>query len=127
MGDLRYLLSAMPASRDVWTQCLSEIFLSDSLEIGVSYNESLSLLLSKYRSRKRSTEIDISDPLGLDALIKRLAALKDNTKIIVFPLKKSVMSGHCFVIDDEIIGCAFIKRGRACSQEGLWIEGKKLC
>lgn len=62
MDDLSYLLSAMPASRDVWTQCLNEIFLSDSLEIGVSYDESLSLLLSKYRSRKRSTEIDISDP-----------------------------------------------------------------
>ncbi len=116
MGDLSYLLSAMPASRNVWTQCLNEIFLSDSLEIGVSYVESLSLLLSKYRSRKRSTEIDISAPLGLDALIKRLAALKDNTKIIVFPLKNSVMSGDCFVIDDKIIGCAFIKRGRACSQ-----------
>lgn len=53
MDDLSYPLSAMPASRDVWTQGLSEIFLSDSLEIGVSYDESLSLLLSKYRSRKR--------------------------------------------------------------------------
>lgn len=127
MDDLSYLLSAMPAKREDWSQSLSEILLSDSLEIGVSYDKSLSLLLPKYRSRMRSTEIDISDTVGLNALIKFLAALEDDAKLIVFPLKSRVMSGDCFIVGDEIIGCAFIKRGHGRSKEGLWIEGKKLC
>lgn len=127
MDDLSYLQSAMPAKREGWSQFLSEMLLSDSLEIGVSYEESLSFLLPQYRSRMRSTEIDISDTLGLNTLIKCLAAFEDNAKVIVFPLKNSFISGSCFIVGDEIIGCAFIKRGHSRSKEGLWIEGKKLC
>ncbi|WP_158781960.1 hypothetical protein [Pantoea sp. BAV 3049] len=126
MNHLGYLKSALPKKRERWSQDLNKILMSDSLKIGIPYDEDLNLLLLKYKKRSLSNESFGSDIFGLNALIKNLSSCSGNHKAKIYPLKNDFFSGECVIMENEIIGCAFIKRGRSSSKEGLWINGNKI-
>lgn len=126
MSYLNYLRSALPDKKEGWTRGLNEILMSNSLKIGIPYDENLNLLLFKYKRRSVLSGDGESEMFGINDLIKRLSSCADEHKAKVCPLRNNSFSGECVIMNDKIIGCAFIKRGRSCSKEGLWVDGNKI-
>lgn len=57
----------------------------------------------------------------IPALLENLRIVEDGASINQFGLRNSSYDGACFVYDEKLIGCEFVKRGRARTREGLWL------
>ncbi|RRW72513.1 hypothetical protein EGJ48_11045 [Pantoea dispersa] len=126
MKHLSYLKSIFPKKREEWTRYLNGMLMSDSLIIGNPYDEDLNLLLLKYKKRNYINKEHGEEVLGLNDLVVKINSCLGDIKATVYPLKNDVYSGDCIVLKNEIIGCAFIKRGRSSYKKGLWMNGSKI-
>ncbi|TDV70314.1 hypothetical protein EC915_102579 [Pseudomonas sp. LP_7_YM] len=125
MEYAKYLKSIIPRNEE-WSTLLNEVLSSDSLKLGNPYEENVSLLLARYGRRANFDYGSESGAFGLSDLVVRLSSFSLSEKLQVYPMTNDLFDGDCFVCNDEIIGCAFIKQGRAVSREGLWINGMKI-
>lgn len=98
--------------------------MSNSLQVGKPYNESLSFLWVKYERRMAFNKWHGKKVVGLADLLKKRSLYSESQKVKVYPMKDDHFSGECVIVDDKIIGCAFIERGGSFSKKGLWIDGK---
>ncbi|QKZ03784.1 hypothetical protein [Pseudomonas eucalypticola] len=126
MENINYLKSTLPKKTESWVLDLNEILSSDSLHVGTPYEESVRLLLFKINQRVvKSGDLD-KKTIGLAELAESLSLLVGEEKVRVYPMKSDVFSGDCIVVNDEMIGCAFIELGCSLSRRGLWIGGNKI-
>lgn len=123
MKHLEYLNSILPKNNTF--QCLREILSSNNVQVGVPYEESISLLSFKYKHRRKLNENSEHYMLGIDNLIEKLSHYSIKDKANVYPLKNDALSGDCIIINNKIVGYSFIRRGQSFSKKGLWINGRK--
>ncbi|MDE8555282.1 hypothetical protein [Pantoea vagans] len=126
MKYIAYLRNSLREPKERWSQSLKEILISDSLNCGTPYDETIKFLLFKYKSRSLLCKKNKSMAIGLDDLINSLLSYSENKKAKVYPLRNDLFSGDCITIDDKVIGCALIKRGLSSSKKGLWMNGDKI-
>lgn len=112
-----------------WSMDLKKILDSDNIQLGNPYNEKSNYLLTKYKKRMGLyNENDGHNHIfGLIDLVKKLSLLSGDENLEVYPMQNDLFIGECILKENEMIGCAFIKRGRSYSKNGLWIEGNKIC
>lgn len=126
MEYVKYLSARLPKKECDWLVILNEILMSNSLQISQPYDEHLSLLLLKYKKRMTLSQLCENRAIGLEELISKLSLYPDSQKAIIYPMGNKLFTGECVVINEEVVGCAFINRGRSSFKEGLWVDGRKI-
>jgi len=123
--SIKYLLSLLAEKTEVWEVHLKEILMSNSVQASDSYNENINLLLLKFKRRIKINQEYTNEIVGGSHFIERIPLCSDNQVAKVYSLKNNIFSGECIIVNNEIIGCAFIKRGALLLKKAFGLtEGK---
>ncbi|UFH49885.1 hypothetical protein [Pseudomonas sp. KNUC1026] len=126
MDYLKHLNTVLSAGGDSKFPGLKSILMSGKTQAGAPHDEAIAFLLSTYQRRMISLAGSEDQPLGLVELVENLSSISNSERATVLPLKDDSLSGECVIVNNELVGCAFVKRGVLYLNRGLWIDGKRI-
>jgi hypothetical protein len=71
----------------------------------------VSFILQRARMREQNSIKLVLETFGLPDLITPLERLTPDQELKIYGVKNTTDVGSCFVLDDRIVGCEFVKRG----------------
>jgi hypothetical protein len=121
MNNIDLLISSLPKEGLKWALNVSDLLHSSSIEEkkGNPYTVSKNFVYDLYLRRINSESVKNNEHFGLNELLENLQSLTGNINLSAYGLKNNHYVGECFLFNGEMIGCAFIKKGRSHSVRGL--------
>ncbi|WP_124014449.1 hypothetical protein [Serratia sp. FGI94] len=128
MDNINYLISSLPTSNESWIEKPHKLLISNTVKEKKGNPLKLNVTYVISQCKKRSEHIFLVErnSFGLCESIKNLQNISEGVDIYVYTLFDDSFTGDCFLIDNSIIGCAFVERKDATYKKGLWIDGNKI-
>jgi hypothetical protein len=113
MNNIGFLVSRLADSDHDWRASLFEILQSPDVEEihGNPQLHRVSFILKRARMREQNSITLVLETFGLPDLITALERLTPDQELKTYGVKNTTYVGSCFVLDDRIVGCEFVKRG----------------
>jgi hypothetical protein len=113
MNNIEFLVSLLNEVDRNWRPSLLEVLQSPDVEEvhGNPQINRASFILQRARMRQcNSLKLGL-ETFGLPDLILTLAKLPAHQQLRSYGVKTTMFIGSCFVLDDRMLGCEFVKRG----------------